>query len=84
MQKSRKMQKVSQIYYLTFICGSTCFGLLSAHHQERKTALGASDFTVGAWCLERCWSWSTRPRPTTHQPPRSNVKPEAASAVVRF
>jgi hypothetical protein len=39
------------------MCGSTCFGRLSAHHQERTTALGTSDFTVEAWRLERCWSW---------------------------
>ena len=42
------------------ICGSTCFGRLSAHHQERTTALGASGFTFGVWRLERCWSWSGR------------------------
>jgi len=42
------------------MCGSTCFGRLSAHHQERTTALEASDFTIGAWRLERCWSWSAR------------------------
>jgi hypothetical protein len=49
-----------QVYYLTFMCGSTCFGCLSAHHQERKTALRASGLA--------------RPRPTTLQPPRSNGK----------
>jgi len=38
--------------------GSTYFGRLSAHHQERTTALGAYGFTVGAWWLEHCWSWS--------------------------
>ena len=36
-----------QVYYLTFMCGSTCFGRLPAHHQEHTTALGASGFTVG-------------------------------------
>jgi hypothetical protein len=25
-----------------------------AHHQERTIALGASDFNVGKWRLERC------------------------------
>jgi len=34
------------------MCGSTCFGRLSAHHQERTTAIGASGITVGAWRLE--------------------------------
>jgi hypothetical protein len=39
----------SQDYYLTFMCGSTCFGRFLAHHQELTIALGASGFTVGAW-----------------------------------
>jgi hypothetical protein len=38
---------VSQVHYLTFMCGSTRFGRLPAHHQEHTTALGASDFAVG-------------------------------------
>ena len=33
---------VSQVYYLTFMYGSTCFGRLHAHHQELTTALTAS------------------------------------------
>ena len=41
------MQQFHQVYYLTFMCGSTCFGRLSAHHQKRTTALGASGSTVG-------------------------------------
>ena len=44
-----------QVYYLTFMCGSTCFGRLPAHHQEHATELGASSFTVGEKRLERCW-----------------------------
>jgi hypothetical protein len=58
---------ISQVYYLKFMCGSICFGRLSAHHQERTTALGASGSTVGAWWLERCWSWS-------HDQQRSNSR----------
>jgi hypothetical protein len=54
------------VYYLMFMCGSTCFGRLPAHHQKHTTALGASAFTVGEKRLERCWS-SVRPRPTTLQ-----------------
>jgi len=38
----------SQVYYLTFRCGSKCFGRLRVHHQELTTALTASGFTVGA------------------------------------
>jgi hypothetical protein len=45
---------VSQVYYLTFMCGSTCFGHLFAHHQERTTTLGASGFTVGALLVVVC------------------------------
>jgi len=30
---------VSQVYHLTFMCGSTCSGRLPAHHQEQTTAL---------------------------------------------
>jgi len=41
------------------MCGSTCFGRLSAYHQERTTALGASGFTIGEWRLERGWSTMT-------------------------
>ena len=37
---------VSQVYYLTFMCRSTCFGRLHAHHQELTIALAASDFTL--------------------------------------
>ena len=75
------------------MCGSTCFGRLSAHREERTTALGASGFTVGAWRLERCWAWSGRlclwHNLPDHDKQRSNrhaptVKPEAPSAVVRF
>jgi hypothetical protein len=41
---------VPQVYYLTFMCSSTCFGHFHAHHQELTTALTASGFT-----LERCY-----------------------------
>ena len=37
---------VAQVYYLTFMCRSTCFGRLHAHHQELTTALIASGFTL--------------------------------------
>jgi hypothetical protein len=39
---------ISQVYYLRFMCRSTCFGRLHAHLQELTTALTASGFTVGA------------------------------------
>jgi len=37
---------VSQVYYLTFMGRSTCFGRLHAHHQELTTALTVSGFTL--------------------------------------
>ena len=37
---------ISQVYYLTFMCRSTCFECLHAHHQELTTALTASGFTL--------------------------------------
>jgi len=57
-----------------FMCDSTCFGHFHAHHQEHTTALATFGFTIGAWWWQRCWLWSTWPRPTTLVPPRSNSK----------
>jgi hypothetical protein len=37
---------VSQVFYLTFMCRSTCFGRIHAHHQELTIALTASGFTL--------------------------------------
>ena len=39
------MQQFHKFYYLTFMCRSTCFGRLHAHHQELTTTLTASGFT---------------------------------------
>jgi hypothetical protein len=59
----------SRDYYSTYMCGSTCFGRLPAHHHEHTTALGTSGSTFGRKRLERSWSWlyPARPRPTTLQ-----------------
>ena len=74
--------KVSQVYYLTFMCGSTCFGRLPAHHQEHTAALGASGFTAEVWRLERCWSWSADHDQQHSRRFSTTVKPEAPSAAV--
>jgi hypothetical protein len=37
---------VSQVFYFTFMCDSTCFGRIHAHHQELTTALTVSGFTL--------------------------------------
>jgi hypothetical protein len=69
---------------MTFMCDPTCFGRLSAHHQERTTALEASGFT--------CWKLAVGALLVVvlpdHDQQRSNrhapkVKPEASSAVLR-
>jgi hypothetical protein len=76
-----------QVYYLTFMCRSTCFGHLHAHHQELKTALTASGFTLergGSSVVGRRLAGQVRPRPTTLLPPRFKVQPEAVHAVVSF
>jgi len=42
------MQQFHKFITLRFMCRSTCFGLLHAHHQDLTTALTAFHFTVGA------------------------------------
>jgi len=74
---NNKMQHF-HVYYLTSMCGSTCFGRLPAHYQGHTTALahyqghttalGVSGFTVGREAAE------ARPRPKTLQPLPSNNK----------
>jgi hypothetical protein len=74
---------VSQVYYLTFMCRSTCFGRLHAHHQDLTTALTASGFIVGALVVAALlvvvWQTTTNKAATTNAP---TVKPEAVNAVV--
>ena len=40
------MQQFHKFFYLTFMCRSTCFGRLHAHHQEFTPSLAASGFTL--------------------------------------
>jgi len=77
-------------FYLTFMCGSECFGRLSAHHQEFTTALWSSGFTVGV-LLVVVWQTTTNNAPTTTplrwlshrsgRQPKRYIKPEAAITV---
>jgi hypothetical protein len=64
------MQQFHKFITWRLMCGSTCCGLLSAHYQERTTAIGASSFT---------WDHDQQ-RSNRHAP---TVKLEAPSAVVR-
>ena len=70
------MKQLSQVYYLTFMYSSTCFGRPCAHHQELNIC------SSGLWF----YRWSVvvavllfvvgpaRPRPTALLSPRSNGK----------
>ena len=74
---------VLQVYYLRFMCRSTCFGRLHLHQQELTTALTASGFTVGALVVTTLfvlvWRTTTNNAATPNAP---TVKPEAVNAVV--
>jgi len=61
---------------------STCFGRLKAHHQELKTTLTASSFTLERGGSSVVSRGLVRPRLTALLSPRSKVKPEAVNAVV--
>jgi hypothetical protein len=43
------MQQFSQVYYLTIMYGSTCFGCTHAHHQELNNCI--SSFWFYRWRL---------------------------------
>jgi len=45
---NQKDATVFRVFYSTFICGSTCFGRRTAHHQEHTTAPAVSGFTYVA------------------------------------
>ena len=78
---------ISQVFCFSFKYSSTFFGYPHAHHQELNNSLW---FTVATWWYQCCWSWSGRSAgrparpPTSLLPPRSNGKPEAATAVVKL
>jgi hypothetical protein len=66
---------ISQVYYLTFMYSSSCFGHPHAHHQELNN------------CSSSLWfyRWSVVVAVllvVVGLPPRSNGKPEAPTAVV--
>ena len=69
-----------------FMCRTTCFGRLHAHHQELTTALTASGFTVGALVVAALlvvvWPVMTGQTKTNNTTNAPTVKPEAVNAVV--
>jgi hypothetical protein len=76
------MQQFHKFYYLTFMCRSTCFGRLHAHHQELITALTACGFTVGALVVAALlvvvWPVN-RPEPEAVNPYPANVEKMVSS-----
>ena len=70
-KSTNKMQQFHKFITWRSCVAQHVSGRFLAYHQEQTAALEASGFTVGKWRLERCWSWSVRPRPTTLHPPLS-------------
>jgi len=58
IENPTRCNSVSKFYFI-FIWSSTCFGRHTAHHQDPKTALAASDFAYveGCWTCS-CWTLS--------------------------
>jgi hypothetical protein len=48
-KSTNQMQQFSQVYYLTFMHSSTCFGRPHAHHQKLNNCSSSLWFTVGTW-----------------------------------
>jgi hypothetical protein len=76
--KNQLDAKISQVYYLTFMYSSTCFGRPHAHHQELKNCSSNLWFyrwsVVIAVLLVVVGPVETRPRPTALLSPRSKGK----------
>ena len=81
------MQQFFQFIILTFIYSSTCFGRFPAHHQELNDCSGSLWLYLSIVVTIVLFSWSGRPaRPRTQHYCHhdTNVKPEAATAVIEL
>jgi hypothetical protein len=80
-------ETIFQFIILTFIYSSTYFERFPAHHQELNDCSGSLWFYLRIVVIAMLCSWSgrpARPRPTALLPLRSNVKPEAATAIIEL
>ena len=83
-------QTDATIFYfiiLTFIYSSTCFGRFPVHHQEVNDCSSNLWFYVRIVVINVLCSWSGRPaRPRTQHDCHhdTNIKPEAATAVIEL
>jgi len=80
------MQQFFSLFILTFIYSSTCFGRFPGHHQELNNCSSNLWFYLRIVVTVVLCSWSGRPaRPRTqHDCHDTNVKPEAATAVIEL
>jgi hypothetical protein len=81
--------KISPIYYLTFICASTCLGRPHAHHQELNNYSSSLWFyrwsVVVAVLLIVVWSAGRTDHNQQHCYHHApTVKPEAATALIEL
>jgi hypothetical protein len=82
---------MQQFIILTFVYSSTGFGLFTAHHQELNDCSGSLWFYLRIVVIVVLCSWSGRPagwqaRPRTQHDCHhdTNVKTEAATAVIEL
>jgi hypothetical protein len=78
---------IFQFIILTFVYSSTCFGRFPVHRQEHNDCSGSLWFYLCIVVIVVLCSWSGRPaRPQTQHEYHhdTNVKPEAATAVIEL
>jgi hypothetical protein len=80
-------ETIFQFIIVTFVYSSTCFGRFPAHHQELIDCSGSLWFYLRIVVIVVLCSWSGLPaRPRTQHDCHhdTNVKPEAATAVIEL